>query len=276
MNDVQKVILDIYKQVKIICEKHNIKYFAIGGTCLGAVRHHGFIPWDDDLDIAIPIQYFDMFWEIAEKELPSYLKTYTCYNKRHYRYIFGKIFNANTAFIEKAELGYEDAYKGIFVDVMPISSIPDTDKKRMSFYRHVFWYSKLNYIRRYPFKEMDNLKNRILWLLTKPLFLFAHVNFFSERWLNMLRKNTFGSSSLTGYTWSSRVKKFTFPMKFFKSVDVLPFENTTIDCPVCYNDYLTMQFGDYMKYPPEDQRLPHYTEIVDVNKSYKCYKGEGK
>ena len=125
MNDTQKVILDIFACISNICNKNGIRYFASGGTCLGAVRHQGFIPWDDDLDIAIPIQDYDKIWKIAQKELPHHLKIYKEDDIRHYRYIFGKIHNENTTFIEKSEIKYPESYKGIFVDIMPISSIPD-------------------------------------------------------------------------------------------------------------------------------------------------------
>ena len=78
MNVIQERIFEIFLEIKKICEKNNIKYFAIGGTCIGAVRHKGFIPWDDDLDVAIPIEKFTEFKYFAERELPSFLKIYTC------------------------------------------------------------------------------------------------------------------------------------------------------------------------------------------------------
>ena len=277
MNDIQEVILDIYRVVENLCTKHDIPFYAVGGTCIGAIRHHGFIPWDDDLDIAIPIQYYDQFWDIAEKELPHHLKVYTCENVRNYRYIFGKIHNRNTTFIEKSELGYHDAYKGVFIDIMPLSSIPDDEYKREKFYEKLLKYSQLNYIRRYPYRGMDTLKRKIAWIMMRPLCLVISSDYYSEKWLNMLRDNPLGSSSLTGYTWSTQVRRLTFPMIDFESTVNLPFEDTIIKCPVNYHDYLTIQFGDYMKLPPEDQRAPHHTETIDINKSYiNYYKGVAK
>ena len=277
MNEIQGIILEVYKTVCDLCKRHEIPFYAIGGTCIGAVRHKGFIPWDDDLDIAIPIQHYDRFWEIAERELPEHLKVYSCKNIRNYRYIFGKVHNYNTTFIEKSEVGYHDAYKGIFIDIMPISSIPDDNVKREKFYSNLIRFYKLNYIRRYPFSGMDSLKKKILWLLMRPVSLIVPPDYYSEKWLNMLRENPLGSSSLTGYTWSTQVRKLTFPMKDFEKTIEVPFEDTIIYCPVDYNDYLTIQFGDYMKLPPEDQRAPHHTETIDCNKSYiNYYKGESK
>ena len=71
MTDVQEKILEIFKEIVKVCNKYDIPYYAIGGTCLGAVRHKGFIPWDDDMDIAIPIEDIDRFIKIAKKELQN-------------------------------------------------------------------------------------------------------------------------------------------------------------------------------------------------------------
>ena len=91
MNDIQKVILDIFKEFDRICTDNNIPYYAIGGTCIGAVRHKGFIPWDDDMDVAIPIEFWDKFIEIASRQLPDYYKLFSSMEVKHYRYLFIKI-----------------------------------------------------------------------------------------------------------------------------------------------------------------------------------------
>lgn len=272
MNDIQRTILDIFKQVALICERHDIPYYAIGGTCIGAVRHTGFIPWDDDLDIAIPIQHFDRFWEVAAQELPNPLQIYTSRTVKHYRYIFGKVHNAATTFIEESELAYSDAYKGIFVDIMPISSVPDDEAERSRFYKGILRCARLNYIRRYPLKGMDTVKKKLMWLLMRPMCLFTTPDYYSQKWLDILRRVPFGSTALTGYTWSLRIEQLTFPMEDFQNSVELPFEDTTMKCPAGYHDYLTAQFGDYRKLPPEDQRRPHFTETVDVNTPYAAYR----
>lgn len=274
MTEVQEVILDIFKITADICERHEIPYFAIGGTCLGAVRHAGFIPWDDDLDIAIPIQSFDRFWDVAEKELPPQYQTYTCKKVRTYDKIFGKIHNVETAYIEKKEIGYQKAYKGIFVDIMPMSAIPDAPDAKEDFYTKVLNYKKLNYYRRFPYKVVRSKrkKTRLRWMLMRALGPFAGFDYYSDKWMDLLRSNPFGSSSLTGYTWSKNIRRYTFPADCFESTVELPFEDTVIRCPAMYDKYLTLQFGDdYMELPPEEKRTPHRTEVVDIHKSYKQY-----
>lgn len=268
MNETQKIILNIYIEIKKICERHSIPFFAIGGTCIGAVRHNGFIPWDDDLDIAVPIQHFDKLLELCKNELPDNLKVYRCDDIRHYRYIFAKIHDINTTAIEKCEINYPDAHKGIWVDIMPISSFPDNDNKKNIFSKKLGLYLKMNFIRRYPFSEMDSWKKRIIWLLIRPLCIFTNYSYYSDKWIKMLRNYPLGCSNVTGYTWWNYSDNLVFPMDCFKSAVNIDFESTTIPCPVGYDAYLTIQFGDYMKIPPKSEQQQHNLEILNTSESY--------
>lgn len=275
MNEIQEKILEIFKEVKKICQNNNITYFAIGGTAIGAVRHKGFIPWDDDLDIAVPIQDYDRFLECARRELPEHMKVYTCSEVEHYQYVFAKIHNTDTAFIELGDKEYPDAYKGIFVDVMPMAAVPDDPKQLEAFKKKLSQYYSLNAARRYPFSKMTSPKKKAVWLAMRPLTPFIGFDYYSEKWLSLLRKYPLGSTGHTGYTWNFKIKRLVFPKEYFASSVELPFEDTTIAMPVEYEKYLEFQFGDYMKLPPEDERAPHHVETISTVRSYKTYsKGE--
>lgn len=275
MNEVQDTILQIFREAKTICERHGIPYFAIGGTCIGAVRHNGFIPWDDDLDIAIPIEDYDRFLEIAKKELPEHFSVYTCDDIRHYRYIFAKIIDSRTTFIEKNDVPYPDSYKGIFLDVMPISGVPASAASRKRFLKRIHRYTTLNTKMRFPTAEFRKWQARALSVAMLPLRLILKYTYFSDRYLNMLRKHPFASAEYTGYVWSLSIDRLIFPKEWFASQVELPFENTTIACPKEWDRYLSQQFHDYMRLPPEGERMIHSEECVDAKKSYKEYQKEG-
>lgn len=120
----QLIMLDILKQVRTICEKHNIKYWIDAGTLLGCVREGGFIPWDDDLDIAMLREDYDKFKEIAQKELPEGYFFQTKETDQDYIHNFAKIRKEGTLLIETGEKYPEKYHQGIFIDIFPFDYYP--------------------------------------------------------------------------------------------------------------------------------------------------------
>ena len=114
-------------------------------------------------------------------------------------------------------------------------------------------------------------KTKMKWLLMRAFGPVIKVTHYSEKWYDLLRSYPFGSTSYTGYTWSKNIRKYIFPAEYFDELIDLPFEDTTIKCPARYDEYLTAQFGDYMELPPEEKRVAHKTEVVDIHKSYREY-----
>lgn len=269
MTDIQKVILSIFNEIASICSKHCIPYYAIGGTCLGAIRHKGFIPWDDDLDIAIPIEFYDSFLSIAAKELPDNLYLYTANNVVHYHYVWAKICDKRTAFIEESEYCYNDAYKGVFVDIMPISGVPETTHRRNKFVRKIKLLDYLNVVRRFPIKPSFNLTSVLGYLIKVVVILFPF-DFFSDKYLKELRRHPFSESVYTGYTWSSVISWLFFPTSWFGKGKSFQFEDITIICPDDCHRYLSFQFGDYMVPPPENEITTH-KGIVDLVRPFTYY-----
>ena len=126
LRDAQKLMTEILKEVHKICEKHNIKYFLDAGTLIGAVRHKGFIPWDDDLDIGMLREDYRKFLEIAKKELPDnlFLQTFDSDENYDIYQVPCKIRYNNTLFIQKVIAENPDMHNGIYIDVLPYDSLP--------------------------------------------------------------------------------------------------------------------------------------------------------
>lgn len=271
MTDVQKVILSIYKEVAKICNENKIPYYAIGGTCIGAIRHKGFIPWDDDLDIAVPIEYWDKLFKTLEEELPSNLYLYHSDNVKPYHFIWLKVCDKDTTFIEKSEYGIEEAFKGVFIDIMPISGIPS---------RH-----QNNFIKKLQRLRRDNIYMRFsgnystkkgyiydkMFKIVRKLLPF---NYFSKKYISELKNYPLLDSDYTGYVWHAEwLPRLIFPSMFFLSSIEWPFEDTTIPVPREYDKYLSQQFGDYMQLPPENKRETHMG-LIDLHNSFISYYGK--
>ncbi len=279
MNDLQKCILDIYKEVKKICDKNNIPYYAIGGTCLGAVRHKGFIPWDDDLDLGLPIEYLDKFIECCDRELPKKYKIYSAENIVHYKDIHIKIIDTQTTFIRKYNHLFPEAYSGVWIDVISLTSLPDKKFNRRYYLFMSNIYRFLNFHRRFnePCVEYKGKYRFIKKFLRPVLKTFFSVNYFYDKWLVLQRKNPFSSDTEYGMVVFDNL---VFEKSYFKKIISFDFEDVTLPLPYNYDGYLTNQYGNYMRMPPLDERVSHigfddldrpfyyYFDKIDLIKKY--------
>lgn len=272
MTEVQEIILGIFHEVSEICENHNICYYAIGGTCLGAVRHKGFIPWDDDLDIAIPIEQYEFFIEKAKEELPEYLSLWIPGQTTHGDQMFIKVCDNRTTMIENDFVSYPDCYCGVWLDIMPISGLPSLQigRTEFAFREKMIWrFSKKI---KSSWEMQTNLKGKVLWLMLQPMRWFLSNDFFWRRWLRRLEKYPLSTSKYTGYVWA--LSKLNFEQTWFEGYVYMDFEDTQIRCPVGWHEFLTQMFGNYMEFPPEDQRSSGHNfdkGIVDLEHSYLDY-----
>ncbi|MCC8142009.1 MAG: LicD family protein [Lachnospiraceae bacterium] len=273
MTEIQQRIFDIFKEVSAICERNGIRYFAIGGTCLGAVRHQGFIPWDDDLDIAVPLDEFSEFLEALRRELPDWLEVSTPREARHNPHFFVKVMDNRTMMTEDEFIPWKDTYEGVWLDIMPMSGAPAPGAERDEFVKQIHHYRRQSRLIKYKMSEQDTLRGKLHWLVVSPLRLCAG-DYVWKKWWKFLSHYPFDSSPFVGYVWQRRVAELLFPQEWYADFVYLPFEDTQIRCPVGYHEFLTQMFGDYMQYPPEDQRNSgHHFEkgAIDLEHSYKDY-----
>ncbi|MDY4788230.1 MAG: LicD family protein [Bacilli bacterium] len=278
MKEIHKIILDIFKEVSKICEENKISYFAIGGTCLGAIRHKGFIPWDDDLDIAIPIEDYQRFIDICKKCLPPKYTVFVPRDFKHNNLNFIKIIDNTTMLTQKEFMQWKETYSGVWIDVMPISGVPTDSKKRNRFIKKAWIHEWIGYKEKASMKNQRKLIGKIAWIACRlPYYVFPK-EYQWDKWMKMLLKYPLNESQYTGYVWSKNLKRLIFPTEWFSTTIDVKFEDTTIKCPIGWHEYLTQMFGDYMKLPPEEKRTSGHDfdgGCVDLKHSYKDYQ-DGK
>lgn len=279
MKDLQLNILNIFVEIDKVCKKNNLRYYAIGGTCLGAVRHQGFIPWDDDLDIAMPRPDYEKFLSIAEKELPSNLKIFHVNQGKNYICRFSKVHDTTTTFVEKGMKIYQDRYTGVYVDIMPLDGIPENEEERKKYFYRLLWLSRFDWHRKYEQNKILNadkgIRRKVFWKCIYPFLALFPANYFSEKYLKLQKRYPYETSTNLSYTWSWRASKVIFPKKDFENYVLLPFENVQMRCPVGYDNFLTILFGDYMKLPPKEQQVAcHEADILDLERPFSYYMKE--
>lgn len=272
MNELQSQILNVYKKIKNICDENNLRYYAIGGTCIGAVRHNGFIPWDDDMDIAMPRRDYEKLKDIIRNSEEPELEVVTQDDRENYRPLFMKVYNPNTTYVESDVRDIKDTITGIFVDVMPLDGLPESQLGRKMLCHRLIYLHHMNDVRRLtgvrPSKGVKCLIKHILYIAMqgKP------VNFYSQRYMHLLEKYDFDKSEYTSYGWSYHIKRLIFPSKWFNDYVEIKFEDTIIRCPVEYDKYLAQQFGDYMKVPDKvEQQENHNIYYWNANRPYREY-----
>ena len=253
--------VEILKEISKICSRHNLHWFAIGGTMLGAVRHKGFIPWDDDIDIGLPRKDYDRFWEYAEKELPEYLKPLLAV--KDYKLLYGKVHDTGTTCIENCCRGKKEWYKGVFVDVMPFDGVPDFSFARKLYYKAVYCLVVIYNNRRFGKIRKTGIKGIQNALPASLVYRLWHF---------IITRHDIYHSQNTCYTWAPDCKKNTFAAKDFLDVIYVPFEDMQIPIPRNYDKCLTVQYGDYMQLPPPEKRFSHSKDgIIDLTKPYTDY-----
>lgn len=269
---VWKKELDILNAVEEICQKHGLRYFALHGTLLGAVRHKGFIPWDDDLDIGMLREDYNKFLEVAKEELPQHLFLQTMFTEEDiFHNGITRIRNSNTTGIQERELDRR-CNKGIWIDILPIDDSPLDDALYRKKCKKVSRYNLMLQAKMHG-KDMKAVPYRI----TKGKWLSCQLaaQFFSKRYLvkkldeamQMGGKENCELGIFTGHCNYRQLNKADFA-----EVTYLDFEGKKISAPGGYENYLYMVMGsDYMKLPPENEQKPKHRGIFDANKPYTEY-----
>ena len=170
---VQLTQLDMAKELKRICEKYHINYFLDCGSLLGAVRHQGFIPWDDDMDFGMMREDYDRFLEIAPKELPANLFLQTAETDSGYGYAFAKIRKNDSLYLERVSENSKENH-GIFIDIFPYDSLPDTTVERKKLYQKLTVLKMAMKVKaKYePWNDTEH-KNWKRWILYRPAHLLS-------------------------------------------------------------------------------------------------------
>lgn len=268
VRDVQNKILEIMKYIDKICRANSITYFIMGGTALGAVRHGGFIPWDDDLDIFMtPIEYKKFKYAIQSDNSSKFVlqewKTVDAYIEH------AKLRMNGTTLIEENFKDRTDIHQGIYVDIMMLHKVPANSRYIQ---KKVFYASKfvtLYALTQRNWKPKTSMQSMIVQLMNiLPCQLIAKWSY----------KQIFKYDDMhDGFKWCywitpAKFHSGIFEKDYFEIPVDIPFEDTSLLGSLHIKEYLTYRYGDYMKLPSrEQQKAAVHAMIFDVNKNYTEY-----
>lgn len=260
LRDLQLKELNILKETIKIIESHNLSYFAIGGTLLGAVRHNGFIPWDDDVDICMTRPDYEKFLEYAQKELPEELELgYFKTNPNHQKYC-ARIIDKNVSV--KRNDAAKDYYVNIWIDILPLDGMPDSKLKNKFHKFHLLWrrlflqYSIFDAVKMNKKRKLyETLLIKIGFIFVKLIHLDSHKQMYKLD--KVLTKYKYEESqNVINFMGADKFKEI-FKKSAFNQTAPYKFENIEIIGPKDYDYILKTIYGDYMTLPKEEDRISH-------------------
>ena len=261
INLIHEELLKIAKDFHRFCEDHNYKYYIIGGTFIGAIRHKGFIPWDDDMDIAMPREDYEKF--LATYTSDKYdIITYR--SGKEYKYYLPKLYNDK--YIVKEKTGN---ITNLFIDIFPIDGMPNNKiLRRIHILRILYRRMKLSF---YYNDTIDMEKKRktyekILIKLAKSIPFKRLIDPIKEKDKidKMLKANHMNDCEYSGTIMGAYRAREIVETKWFGKPTLYDFEDTKLYGPEYYDEYLTHMYGDYMALPSKDKQTIHCVELKSV------------
>ena len=268
MNDLQKIEFDLFRCFIEICEKLNLRYFIIEGSAIGAARHGGFIPWDDDLDVGMFREDYNKFMELAPEILPKGIFLQNHKTDSSYPYIFAKLRNSNTTYIQTG-LAHINMNHGVYMDIFPLDGYPE---KR-------FEQKKLEFVIKYygaqcscSEKATRTWKGAMLSGILRVLGCHKRTDKILAKFERYISKFPVNGSKFICNFGSPYGKKDYILSDYYGEGAYLMFEGLKVRVPANYDGYLTSLYGDWRMPPPLDkQKGHHYYDICDTKKPYTDY-----
>ncbi len=265
VRNVQKKILETMKFVDRLCREHGIVYYIMGGTALGAVRHGGFIPWDDDLDIFMTPDQYKKFKAVFEKaESDKFVLQEWRTDKKYLEY--AKVRMNGTTFIEENFKDREDMHHGIYVDIMILHKVPEN-----KFIQKIVYYESkfvtLYGLSQRNWKPKSKSQEVVLKALKfMPCKLMARISY-NHIYRYDSRENNY---KYCYWITPAKFRNGLFDKTFFEKPINVKFEDTELLGSEKIKEYLTYRYGDYMKLPSEEQRRAAvHAMVFDTKKDYK-------
>ena len=264
---LHQVDLDIVKEFIDFCDKNSLRYFMLGGTMLGAIRHGGFIPWDDDIDLGMFRDDYEKFLELSYK-LPDNLKVVNYRNTPSYQYYITRILDTETK-VEEERIGNENRYTNASIDIFPVDGTPNNKLLRKIYFFRVLYHRALMSLcykdsidRKRPRGTAEKM---LLWVMERlPVERMTTPYKQKEKIDKLLRKQKVEGSRFIGNIMGAYRTKEIVPAEFYGKGKMYPFEDIELRGMEMADEYLKWTYGDYMQLPPEDKRKTHF-KILEIH-----------
>ena len=269
MKKVWAAEIDILKKFIAVCDKYGLQYFLSGGTLLGAVRHKGFIPWDDDIDVDMLRSDYEKLIEIAASEFTGKYFFQTVFTDKDYFRPHVQIRNSDTTAILNHEKGLS-FNQGIFIDIFPLDSAPKNKLLRLIHSKIAFLLNGFGYAGIMINPKFNTSSFKILaHYIAKPFFMLIDYHKYYMFYEKLITLFNSSKSEYIGEISLIYDNRFIYKKEWFSKAVMLEYEDMMLNCPIGYKEILKNAYGDYMK--PVKGASYHGSVFFDTENSYKQY-----
>lgn len=265
----KELLVRLLEKLIIFLDANNLNYTLAFGTLIGAVRHKGFIPWDDDIDIAMPFKDYQKMIEILKTQKIGENIGFSCHQTNpDHLWAFGKVYDTTTKldeliYIKKFEKRQQMLNFGLYIDVFPIYPVPDEPKEQLRMekkikanYKHLTWSSRKVV---FP-KGMKHLLKKFIYELAFIPYRLIGIDYYLEQHDRLISEYV-GANTNTVCSNVILDHFAFFDKSVYENTTVVPFESIKARIPVEYDVILKKMYGDYMTLPPEDKRRTHTRNV---------------
>ena len=268
MDLLHQVDLEIVQDVVRICREHGFKYYMLGGTMLGAIRHKGFIPWDDDIDLGMPRDDYERFLQVAPRELAPHLKVVNYRTDPNFQYYITRVLDTQTKVVEE-RIGNDNKYTHASIDIFPVDGTPNNALLRKIYFFRVLYHRALMSL---CYKDSIDRKRKrggaeklLLWVMERiPVEKLTTPYKQKCRIDKLLRGQKVEGSKYIGNIMGAYRTREIVPAEYYGQGKLYDFENIQLVGMDMYHEYLTHTYGDYMELPSEEHRKTHF-RILEIH-----------
>lgn len=256
LSKIQNIEIDVLKEVDAICRKHDIPYSLGYGTLIGCIRHKGFIPWDDDIDICVFRKDMEKFKKACQEELSDKYFYQSHDTDKEYCYLWDKI-RVNDTLFKETFLGKYNMHHGMFIDVFPIDNISDSKFQYMRQY-YAFRFYKTGLMVKYVDHKARSGKKRIFAEILRIAYApFSREFLYKQSVKHMTKYSDKKTKRSINFAGARHINTF-FPRRYYEQLMEKEFAGNQFFVPKKYHQMLTKFYGNYMEFPPvEDRKTVH-------------------
>ena len=265
--EMQSRLLEMMKFFHDYCEANNLRYYTVGGTTLGAIRHGGFIPWDDDIDVGMPRKDYEKLIQIfGSVPREGYVIESIYSNNEDFYYAYSKLYDTTTTLIENTKTQVK---RGMYIDIFPLDGAGGNEDEALKHYEPIDKKKKLLGLRTIKINTRRTwYKNILLYIVQAMPDAIISEKRLCNQIDSLCKRLDFDNSVFVGNLTGAWGKKEIMPRELFGKPTLHAFESIQVYVQEDTNGYLTHLYGDWRKLPPEEKRVSHHGYYLDLHRSY--------